>query len=70
MKAILICAVLLAALTSTAQAGLREQCAASTGTTIGSAFNACMHAGTAPSQPKKPLYKDAASRARCRMGNC
>jgi len=26
--------------------------------------------GNDPSQPKKPLYKDAASRARCRMGNC
>jgi len=38
--------------------------------TIGSAFNACMNAGTTPNQAKKPLYKDAASRARCRMGNC
>lgn len=69
MKAIFVCAVLLAAFVSTAEAGLRDDCAASTHATSGSAFNACMSAGKA-NQVKKPLYKDPASRTRCRMGNC
>jgi hypothetical protein len=71
MKAIVLCAAMLAALTSTAEAGLREQCAASTGATSGTAFTACMSAGKANSnQEKKPLFKDSGSRSRCRMGNC
>ena len=69
MRAIILCAVLLVAFASTAEAGLREQCTASTGASSGSAFSACMSARKA-NQAKKPLYKDAGSRARCRMGNC
>lgn len=45
---------------------------ASTGAMNGAAFNACMNAGKIANsnQPKQPLYKDAGSRARCRVGNC
>jgi hypothetical protein len=71
MKAIVFCIAVLAAFTSPAQAGLREQCAASAGAKTGAAFSACMSAGKASSNPeKKPLYKDPGSRGRCRMGNC
>jgi hypothetical protein len=71
MKGIVLCAAMLAAFTSAAQAGLREQCAASAGAKSGAAFTACMGAGKASSSPeKKPLFKDPGSRARCRMGNC
>jgi len=57
------------AFTSTAEAGLREQCAASTGASRGAAFSSCMSAGKSNStQPKKPLYMTPASRGRCRMG--
>jgi hypothetical protein len=68
---IVFCAAMIAAFTSTAEAGLREQCAASTGASSGAAFSSCMTAGKADSpQQKKPLYKDPGSRGRCRMGNC
>jgi len=72
MKAFVLCAAVLAASISTAQAGLREDCTASTGAKSGAAFNACMSAGKTANanQPKKSLYKDPGSRARCRMGNC
>jgi hypothetical protein len=71
MRIFAFCAAVLAALTSTAEAGVRERCAASIGATSGAAFAACMAAEKANSnQQKKPLYKDSASRARCRMGNC
>jgi hypothetical protein len=71
MRAFAFGAVVLAALTSTAEAGKREKCAASVGATGGAAFTACMSAEKAGSnQQQKPLYKDPASRARCRMGNC
>jgi hypothetical protein len=72
MKAFLFCAVVLALSVSMAQAGPREDCAASTGAKGGVAFNACMSAGKTANanQPKAPLYKDPGSRARCRMGNC
>ena len=72
MKALVLCATLLALSTSAARAGLREDCAASTGAKSGGAFNACLTAGKSANanQPKQPLYKDPASRARCRMGNC
>jgi hypothetical protein len=71
MRAFALCAAVLAALTSTAEAGKREKCAASSGATDGAAFAACMSAEKANSnQQKKPLYKDPASRARCRTGNC
>ena len=72
MRVFAFCAAVLAALTSTAEAGLRERCAASIGSTSSSAaFRACMSEGKAAgNQQRKPLYKDPASRARCRMGNC
>lgn len=72
MKTLVLCTTVLALCVATAQAGTREDCVASTGAKGGGAFNACMNAGkTANSnQPKQPLYKDAGSRARCRMGNC
>jgi hypothetical protein len=71
MKAIVFCAAILAAFTSTAQAGLRQDCAASTGAMRGAAFNACMRAGKANSnQHQRPLHMDAGDRARCRMGHC
>ena len=73
MRAIVFGAAMLAALTTTAEAGRRESCTASTGATSGTAFSACMSArATTPNNQnqKKPLYKDPGSRARCRMGNC
>jgi hypothetical protein len=73
MRAIIFGAAMLAALPSTAEAGLRERCAASTGATSGAAFSGCMSAGKANGsnqEQKKPLYRDPGSRARCRMGNC
>jgi hypothetical protein len=71
MRAFAFGAVVLAALTSTAEAGKREKCAASVGATSGAAFAACMSVEKVGSnQQQKPLYKDPASRARCRMGNC
>jgi hypothetical protein len=72
MKAFVLCATVLALSIATAQAGMREDCAASTGAKSGAAFNACMSAGKSANanQPKQPLYKDPGSRARCRMGNC
>jgi hypothetical protein len=71
MRAFAFCAAVLAAFTSTAEAGMRERCAASVGATSSSAaFRACMSAGKADGNQQKPLYKDPASRARCRMGNC
>ena len=70
MRAIVLCAALLA-FTSTAEAGPREKCAASTGATSGAAFNACMSAEKANgNQHKKTLYKDPGTRSGCRMGNC
>jgi hypothetical protein len=64
-------AVALAALTSTAEAGKREKCAGSVGAVSGPAFTACLSAEKANgSRQQKPLYKDPASRTRCRMGNC
>ena len=69
MRVSTVCAILLTTFVSAAEAGLREQCAASAGGSSGGAFSACMKAGKA-NQPQKPLYKDAGSRARCRMGNC
>jgi hypothetical protein len=67
MKGFSLCVDVLAALTSTAEAGKREKCAASSS----AAFTTCMSAEKANSnQQKKSLYKDPASRARCRMGNC
>jgi hypothetical protein len=72
MKAFVLSATVLALSIATAQAGTREDCAASTGAKSGAAFNACMSAGKSANanQPKQPLYKDPGSRARCRMGNC
>lgn len=71
MRVFAFCAVVLAAFTSTAEAGMRERCAAAIGATSGAAFAACMSAEKANrNQRTKPLYKDSASRARCRMGNC
>ena len=71
MRAFAFGAVLLASLTSTAEAGKREKCAASVGAASGPAFTACLSAEKANgNQPQKPLYKDPASRTRCRMGNC
>ena len=65
MRAMLLCAALLAAFASTAEAGPREKCAASTGATNGAAFNACMSAEKANgNQPKKTLYKDPGTRSR------
>jgi hypothetical protein len=64
-------AVALAALASTAEVGKREKCAASVGAMSGPAFTACLSAEKANgNQQQKPLYKDSASRTRCRMGNC
>jgi hypothetical protein len=68
LRAIVFGAAILAALTATAEAGKRENCAASTGATSGAAFNSCMSAPA--TAPEKKLYKDPASRGRCRMGNC
>jgi hypothetical protein len=72
MKVLLLCATALTLSISVAEAGKREDCAASTGAKSGAAFTACMHAGKSANanQPKQPLYKDPGSRARCRMGNC
>jgi hypothetical protein len=72
MRALVLCATVLAVSVSAAEAGKREDCAASTGAKSGAAFTACMNAGKTANanQPKQPLYKDAGSRARCRMGNC
>jgi len=72
MKALVLCVAMFAASLSTAQAGKREDCAASTGAKSGAAFTACMTAAKSANanQPKQPLYKDPGSRARCRMGNC
>jgi hypothetical protein len=70
MRTVVFCAAVLAALTSTAEAGMREKCAASTGATSGAAFNACMSAPAATPNNQKKLYQDPGSRARCRMGNC
>jgi hypothetical protein len=70
MRAFIICAAMLAAFVSTAEAGQREKCTASTGATSGSAFSSCMSGATTTSNNQKPLYKDPGSRARCRMGNC
>lgn len=72
MKAFILCATVLALSVSAAQAGKREDCAASTGAKSGAAFTACMNAGknANANPPKQPLYKDPGSRARCRMGNC
>ncbi len=72
MKTLVLCTVALALCVATAQAGMREDCVASTGAKSGAAFNACVNAGktTNANQPKQPLYKDVGSRARCRMGNC
>ena len=59
MRAFVSCAAVLAALTSTAEAGRREKCATSIGATSGAAFRACMSAEKAASNSqKKPLYKD------------
>jgi hypothetical protein len=65
MKALILCATALALSVSAAQAGKREDCAASTGAKSGAAFTACMNAGKSAntSQPRQPLYKDPGSRA-------
>jgi hypothetical protein len=68
MRKIVFCAAVFAVFASTAEAGTRESCAASTGATSGAAFKACMSAK--PAAADKKLYKDPASRGRCRMGNC
>jgi hypothetical protein len=70
MRAFVFCAALLAAFISTAEAGQREKCAASTGASSGGAFSACMSGAATTPNNQKPLYKDPGSRARCRMGNC
>jgi hypothetical protein len=73
MRTLILGSALMAILTATAQAGPREQCAASTGATSGSAFNTCMAA--AAKTPKKSSSGSYGSgsgrRGACRMsGTC
>ena len=73
MKTIIFTAVVMAALTTFAQAGPRETCAASTGVKNGPAFNACMasasKAGTR--RPAGSLGSGSAMRGACRQsGKC
>ena len=76
MKAIIVCAAMLAAFCSSAEAaGLRDRCAASTGARSGAAFEACVSAGVAGGEdngnPTKALYTSPTTRGKCRMtGNC
>jgi len=73
MKTFLLCtALLLATLTTSAQAGPRERCAASTGTTSGSAFSACMASAGKPGRGYSGSYGSGSGRrGACRMsGTC
>jgi hypothetical protein len=80
MKAMIFCTAMLLAFGSAAQASaLRDRCTASTGTSNGAAFNACVNTGIAnanaqaqpnPNGKKKSGYKSPGDRARCRMGHC
>ena len=72
MRTFVFCSALLAILTTTAQAGPRERCAASTGATSGSAFNTCMASATKASRSASGSYGSGSGRrGACRMsGTC
>ena len=70
MKTFIFIAAVLAALTTSAQAGPRERCAASTGATSGSAFSACMASGSKAVR-SKGYGSGSGRRGACRMsGTC
>ena len=71
MKTFLFCTAVLAILTTSAQAGLRERCAASAGATSGSAFSACMATASKGSSRSGSYGSGSARRGACRMsGTC
>ena len=72
MKILIFCVAVLTTLTTSAQAGPRERCAASTGTTSGSAFSACMTSASKAGGRSSGSYgSGAARRGACKMsGTC
>lgn len=71
MKTFLFCTAVLAILTTSAQAGPRERCAASTGATSGGAFSACMASASKAGSRSGSYGSGSARRGACRMsGTC